>query len=68
MRLRFSFGALFVGFLFITLLAGVLVPQALIHAQTATDDRRAQLQSQLNALEKEIADNQAVVDLSLIHI
>ncbi|MDB5195388.1 MAG: hypothetical protein JWO84_572 [Parcubacteria group bacterium] len=61
MRSRFPFGALFVGLLFITLLAAAIVPHA-IQAQTSDADRRAQLQSQLDSLEKEIAANQAIVN------
>lgn len=47
--------------LFFVLLAGSIAPRV-IFAQALTDTRRAELQAQLNALEKEIADNQAVVD------
>lgn len=47
--------------LFLVLLAGSIAP-SVIFAQALTDTRRAELQAQLNALEKEIADNQAVVD------
>lgn len=61
MRSRFPFGAFFIGALFLLLIAGALLPQA-IFAQASTDDRRALLQSQLNQLEKEIADNQAMVN------
>jgi type II secretory pathway pseudopilin PulG len=60
MRLRFSLPALFVGILIIALTAGAVLPHVLF-AQS-TDDRRAQLQSQLNQLESEIAENQAMVD------
>ncbi|MEK7602467.1 MAG: lytic murein transglycosylase [Patescibacteria group bacterium] len=61
MRFRFSAAPFVVGFLFLTLLAGAIVPQVL-YAQTLTDERRAELQRELQALEKEIADNQAVVN------
>ncbi|MDB5189374.1 MAG: hypothetical protein JWL82_331 [Parcubacteria group bacterium] len=61
MRSRFSVGGLFVGALLLALAAGAFIPHA-IYAQALTDDRRAALQSQLNSLEKEIADNQATVD------
>ena len=47
--------------LFIVLLLGAVAPRVLL-AQGLTDNRRAELQAQLNSLEKEIADNQAVVD------
>lgn len=61
MRFRFASGAFFAPLLFFTLLGGALVPQTAL-AQTLTDDRRAQLQSQLDDLEKQIAQNQAIVD------
>lgn len=55
--------SLLVSVLFVALLAGVIVPQMLF-AQTSGDvaARRAQLQSELVQLEKEIADNQKIVD------
>ncbi len=63
MRSRFSNSSVFVSALCILLLALVVVPQA-IFAQTSGDvaARRAQLQQQLNQLEKEIQDNQTIVD------
>lgn len=61
MRSGSRFGAFLIGTIFLVLLSAAVVPQALF-AQTATDDRRAQLQSQLDQLEKEIADNQAMVN------
>ena len=61
MRSRSSRGALFVGLLVIVLLSAAVAPRALF-AQTAVDQQRAQLQAQLNDLEKQIAANQAVVD------
>lgn len=61
MRFRFSFGVVVVGFLSLVLLAGAIIPQALF-AASAADDRRAALQQELNQLEKEIADNQKMVD------
>ncbi len=60
MRSRFSLVPALVGFLLVSLGATAIVPHVL-YAQ-ATDDRRAQLQAQLADLEKEIAQNQAVVD------
>lgn len=47
--------------LFIAFLACTVVPHA-IFAQTADAAHRAQLQAQLDALEKDIAANQAIVD------
>lgn len=61
MSFRYTTSSFFVGALFALLIAAVLVPHALF-AQTATDERRAQLQKDLSRLEKEIAENQAVVD------
>lgn len=61
MRLRFSLGALAVLLTSLVLLAGAVVPH-LIFAQSISDERRTQLQNELNQLEKEIAENQAVVE------
>ena len=61
MHFRSLLPSVFVGALFLVLFAGVLIPQVIL-AQSATDQRRAELQAQLNKLEKEIADNQAIVD------
>ena len=61
MVFRERYSVLLVGLLFFTLLAGAVVPHTLF-AQALTDTRRAELQNQLNALEKEIADSQAIVD------
>lgn len=60
MRFRFSPGVFFVSLLFVSLFAAVIIPQA-IFAQVS-DDRRAQLQAELESLEKDIAANQAIVD------
>ncbi len=60
MRSRTSLGTLLIGVLLVSLLAGALAPQA-IFAQ-ATSERRAELQKELNQLEREIAENQAMVD------
>jgi membrane-bound lytic murein transglycosylase B len=45
----------------LVLFTAATLPQALF-AASADDDRRAELQAQLNQLEKEIAENQAMVD------
>ncbi len=50
-----------VGTLFFVLLAGSVLPHTLF-AQALTDNRRAELQAQLDQLEKDIASNQAIVD------
>ncbi|MGE5540705.1 MAG: hypothetical protein ACM3TU_00240 [Bacillota bacterium] len=60
MRSRFSIAVLFVGVLIFGLGAAAIIPHA-IYAQT-TADRRAELQAQLDALEKDIAANQAIVN------
>ena len=61
MQSRLTPSTWFTGFLFVFLAVGAVAPQY-IFAQSVNDDRRAQLQAQLNALEKEIADNQSTVD------
>lgn len=61
MRSWFSPRASFIGILFLSLCATALLPQATF-AQTTDDAARAKLQAQLNSLEKEIADNQAIVN------
>jgi membrane-bound lytic murein transglycosylase B len=61
MRSRFPFVACVIAVVSLAVFAGAVLPHTLL-AQTSTQDRRAQLQAQLNQLEKEIADNQAMVD------
>lgn len=61
MTWRERYSALIVGSLFFVLLAGAVIPQTLF-AQALTDNRRAELQAQLDQLEKDIAANQATVD------
>ena len=58
---RPTLSAFSLGILFLVVTFAAVAPQALF-AQTLTDTRRAELTAQLNALEKEIADNQATVD------
>lgn len=61
MIFRERYSAWIVGSLFFVLLAGAVLPQTLF-AQALTDNRRAELQAQLDQLEKDIASNQATVD------
>lgn len=61
MILRERYSTWIVGSLFFVLLAGAVLPQTLF-AQSLSDSRRAELQAQLDQLEKDIAANQATVD------
>lgn len=61
MRFSFSVGTLLVGVLTLVMAAGAAAPH-LLFAQTVSSERRAELQNELNQLEREIAENQAVVD------
>lgn len=60
MKFRSLRYAVLAGFSLLLLLSFFVVPHAL-YAQSLTDSKRAELQAQLNALEQEIADNQATV-------
>ena len=61
MIFRERYNAWIVGSIFFVLLTGAVLPQTLF-AQALTDNRRAELQTQLDQLEKDIAANQATVD------
>jgi peptidoglycan hydrolase CwlO-like protein len=61
MIFRERYSTWIVGSLFFVLFAGAVIPQTLF-AQSLTDSRRAELQAQLDQLEKDIASNQATVD------
>jgi membrane-bound lytic murein transglycosylase B len=61
MIFRERYSVWIIGSLFFVLLVGAVLPQTLF-AQALTDNRRAELQAQLDQLEKDIAANQATVD------